>query len=137
MKKHFRLLYLFLAVITLVLEIIPFGIHMFFRPEPNRRVDAYYSFFSIAPVGYGIISGFIIGLLTIIIVLLSLFSLKKEKRKKYTGCCILSGIAVLFFFFGIFLYGIDVYTILGICVGCLLIFLFLGALYGLNGRRIR
>lgn len=79
MKK--RLYYAILPILTLVLELLPYGaVCNFSNPEgdPWRKT---YSYFSLTPFGYANFAPFITALITcLIFVLLAIFCVKGNKR---------------------------------------------------------
>ena len=76
MKK--RLLYLILPIVTLILEILPYGAVLnFMRPPASGQDDApighfreLYSYFDLTPFGYANFAPLITGIITCIILLL-------------------------------------------------------------------
>ena len=68
MKK--RLLYLILPIVTLILEILPYGAVCVFAPSPTERVKETFSYFDLTPFGYANFAPLFTGLITCIILLL-------------------------------------------------------------------
>lgn len=76
-----KLLYLILPIITLILEILPYGaVCNFANPEgePWRKT---YSYFDLLPFGYANFAPFITALLTCIIILLLVINLFVNKER--------------------------------------------------------
>ena len=68
MKK--RLLYLILPIVTLILEILPYGAVCVFAPSPTERVKETFSYFDLTPFGYANFAPLFTGIITCIILLL-------------------------------------------------------------------
>ena len=64
--------------ITIALEILPLGAVCIFAPSPTERVKETFSYFSPIPFGYANFAPLITAVLTVVILLLSLISLKKN-----------------------------------------------------------
>lgn len=72
---------LIFPIIAIILEILPCGAVLVFAPSPTDRVRETFSYFSLTPVGYANFAPFITALLTCVILLLALVSIKLEMRK--------------------------------------------------------
>ena len=68
MKK--RLLYVILPIITLILEILPFGAVCNFATSPTETVRETFSYFDLTPFGYANFAPFITAIITCIVLLL-------------------------------------------------------------------
>lgn len=68
MKK--RLLYLILPIVTLILEILPYGAVCVFAPSPTERIKETFSYFDLTPFGYANFAPLFTGIITCIILLL-------------------------------------------------------------------
>ena len=64
--------------LTIVLEALPLGAVCTFAPSPTERVRETFSYFSLIPFGYANFAPLITAILTVVILLLSLISLKKD-----------------------------------------------------------
>ena len=64
--------------LTIVLEALPLGAVCTFAPSPTERVRETFSYFSLIPFGYANFASLITAILTVVILLLSLISLKKD-----------------------------------------------------------
>lgn len=64
--------------LTIVLEALPLGAVCTFAPSPTERVRETFSYFSLIPFGYANFTPLITAILTVVILLLSLISLKKD-----------------------------------------------------------
>ena len=79
MKK--RLLYLILPIITLILEILPYGAVCVFAPSPTESVKETFSYFDLTPFGYANFAPFLTAIITcLIFVLLLVFCIKGNVR---------------------------------------------------------
>lgn len=73
---------LIFPIIAIILEILPCGAVLVFAPSPTERVRETFSYFNLTPFGYANFAPFITALLTCIILLLALISIKLEKMRK-------------------------------------------------------
>ena len=79
MRKRF--LYLILPIITLVLEILPYGAVCVFAPSPTERVKETFSYFDMTPFGYANFAPFFTAIITcLIFVMLLVFCIKGNVR---------------------------------------------------------
>lgn len=106
--KKIRLL--ILPIITIILQIFPCGAVLVFAPSPTERVRETFSYFNLTPFGYANFAPFITALLTCIILLLALISIKLEKMRKAVfwlslAAAIISLLPLVF--------GIDYYSVVG------------------------
>ena len=106
--KKIRLL--ILPIITIILQILPCGAVLVFAPSPTERVRETFSYFNLTPFGYANFAPFITALLTCIILLLALISIKLEKMRKAVfwlslATAIISLLPLVF--------GIDYYSVAG------------------------
>ena len=75
MKKRF--LYLVLPIITLILEVLPYGAVCIFASSPTDRIRETFSYFDLTPFGYANFAPFLTALITcLIFVLLLIYWLK-------------------------------------------------------------
>ena len=106
--KKIRLL--ILPIITIILQIFPCVAVLVFAPSPTERVRETFSYFNLTPFGYANFAPFITALLTCIILLLALISIKLEKMRKAVfwlslAAAIISLLPLVF--------GIDYYSVVG------------------------
>ena len=106
--KKIRLL--ILPIITIILQILPCGAVLVFAPSPTERVRETFSYFNLTPFGYANFAPFITALLTCIILLLALISIKLEKMRKAVfwlslAAAVISLLPLVF--------GIDYYSVVG------------------------
>lgn len=79
MKKRF--LYLLLPIITLILEILPYGAVCIFAPSPTEQVKKTFSYFDLTPFGYANFAPFFTAIITcLIFALLLIFCIKGNVR---------------------------------------------------------
>ena len=79
MKKRF--LYLLLPIITLILEILPYGAVCVFAPSPTERVKETFSYFDLTPFGYANFTPLLTAIITcLIFVLLVIYYIKGNVR---------------------------------------------------------
>ena len=114
MKK--RLLYLILPLVTLILEIIPFGAvcnFAVYSPESTAKVHRVLcSYFDLVPFGYANFAPMFTALLTCIIITLMLFYCLFGKKRALTAVKILLCVAAVISVCPILL-GIKFYSIVG------------------------
>ena len=106
--KKIRLL--ILPIITIILQILSCGAVLVFAPSPTERIRETFSYFNLTPFGYANFAPFITALLTCIILLLALISIKLEKMRKAVfwlslAAAIISLLPLVF--------GIDYYSVAG------------------------
>ena len=106
--KKIRLL--ILPIITIILQILPCGAVLVFAPSPTERVRETFSYFNLTPFGYANFAPFITALLTCIILLLALISIKLEKMRKAVFW--LSLVAAIISLLPL-VFGIDYYSVVG------------------------
>ena len=99
-----------LPALTIVLELLPLGAVCIFATSPTERVKETFSYFSLTPFGYANFAPLITAILTIIILLLSLISQKKNN--------VLNAVFVFSFIAAIvsllpLMYGLNYYTPVG------------------------
>ena len=119
MKKS-NMIAVFLLLIVLVLEILPFGAGCNFAPVQGETMRQTFSYFSLVPFGYANFAPLITAILTCALLLLSGISLWKDAVGLQKTRCILSGIAALISFAPL-LFGISYYSLLGLCISLLLL----------------
>ena len=79
MKK--RCLYLILPIVTLILEILPYGAVCVFASSPTERVKETFSYFDLTPFGYANFAPLITAIIScLIFVMLLVFCIKDNVR---------------------------------------------------------
>ena len=106
-KKKYYWVAIMLQCVALVLEILPISSVMVFAPSPDERVTRIYSYFSLLPVGYAMVTPMLTGILTIVIIVLGVIAVfkfdKSSKLRKAIFIC--SVISFLFSIIPLFLFG--------------------------------
>ena len=75
MKKRF--LYLLLPIITIILEVLPYGAVCVFAPSPTERVRETFSYFDLVPYGYANFSPLLTALVSCLVFILMVIFLIK------------------------------------------------------------
>lgn len=96
--------------LTIVLEALPLGAVCTFVPSPTERVRETFSYFSLIPFGYANFASLITAILTVVILLLSLISLKKDSV--FNALFVLSIITAIIFLMPL-MYGLNNYSLVG------------------------
>ena len=94
--------------LTIVLEALPLGAVCTFAPSPTERVRETFSYFSLIPFGYANFTPLITAILTVVILLLSLISLKKDSV--FNALFVLSIITAIFSLMPL-LFGLNNYSL--------------------------
>lgn len=107
-----RLLYLLLPIVSLVLEILPYGaVCNFANPEgePWRKT---FSYFDLTPFGYANFAPFLTAILTcVILLLLVLFCIKGSRRMAIVARDLLYAAVIISL--GPLVFGIKYYSLIG------------------------
>ena len=109
MKKRF--LYLLLPIITLILEVLPYGAVCIFASSPTDRIRETFSYFDLTPFGYANFVPFIVALLTCVLIILIVVSLVSKKKMKAPILAV-SAIATVLSLAPL-LYGIKFFSVVG------------------------
>ncbi len=96
--------------LTIVLEALPLGAVCIFAPSPTERVKETFSYFSPIPFGYANFAPLITAVLTVVILLLSLISLKKNGV--FNSMFVLSIITAIISLMPL-MYGLNNYSLVG------------------------
>ncbi len=118
MKK--RLLYLVLPIITLILEILPYGaVCNFANPEgkPWRKT---FSYFDLTPFGYANFAPFLTAIITCAVLVLLAVYLLTDKQRLISTAKLLLGVSVVLSLCPL-LYGINFFSIVGAMITASLI----------------
>ena len=107
-----RLYYLVLPIITIILELLPFGAVCIFAPSPTDRVKETFSYFDLTPFGYANFASLLTAIIScLIFVLLLIYCIKgnvgtaiKAKHLLFVGVILSLGPLV---------YGLDYFSIVG------------------------
>ena len=93
MKK--RLVFLTLAVVTLILEILPYGAVCNFANQDGSTIRKTYSYFNMTPFGYANLGPFLTAILTCAVLVVVLIFCITGNRKLLTSAKIILSISVL------------------------------------------
>ena len=102
-----------LPVLTILLEALPLGAVCIFAPSPPERITETFSYFSLIPFGYANFAPLITAILTIIILLLSLIS--RKKNNVLNAVFVFSFIAAIISLLPL-MYGLNYYTPVGVFI---------------------
>lgn len=114
-----RFILIALSVITVILEILPYGVVCIFanpEGEPWRRT---YSYFDLTPYGYANFAPFIVALLTCVLLILNLISLLLKRSLRKT-IIVISAIATVLSLAPL-LYGVEYFTLTGALIFIMLV----------------
>ncbi len=118
MRKKLGLLSI--TIITIILEILPFGAVLnFANPEGNPWRKTF-SYFSLVPFGYANFAPFIVALLTCILFILVSVSILTKKSFKASLLCI-SGVAAVLSFVPLIFFGLNSFSIVGALISFMLL----------------
>ncbi len=109
-QKRKKAALILLPVITVLLEVLPYGAVCIFASSPTERIRETFSYFSLVPFGYANFSPFITAVLTVVIIIFALISLKKGRAVKIVF--VISIIAAVVSVLPL-MYGVNCYSIVG------------------------
>jgi len=118
MKKRF--MYLILPIITLILEILPYGAVLNFANPEGEPFRESFSYFSMIPFGYANFAPLITAILTCIIFMMLVLFCFKGKESIATKAKYVTGVAMVISF-GPLLYGIKSFSVVGLLISLSLI----------------
>ncbi len=117
-KKRFLLL--LLPLVTLILEILPYGAVCNFAVSPTETMRETFSYFSLTPYGYANFTPFITAVLTVVVfALLLIYCLTGKQKLKNVSFYILIAACVLSF--GQLLFGLSYFSVVGLLISLTLI----------------
>ena len=108
--QHEKISLVVFPALTIVLEALPLGAVCTFAPSPTERVRETFSYFSLIPFGYANFAPLITAILTVVILLLSLISLKKDSV--FNALFVLSIITAIISLMPL-MYGLNNYSLVG------------------------
>ena len=114
-----------LSVLVLVFELLPYGVVLNFGNPEGEPLRETFSYFSLIPYGYANIGPFITAILTCFLIILIIVGWFKFGKKLNLAIMWLSGIAMVFSLFPLFL-GFEYISMIGIYVS-----LMLGIIFGI------
>lgn len=118
MKQRFR--YLILPLITLILEILPYGAVCVFASSPTERIRQTFSYFDLAPFGYANFTPLWTAVTTCFILLLLVIYCITGKNSFAKKARNLLWICILFSF-GPLVFGIQFFSLVGLLISLSLI----------------
>ncbi len=118
--KKFKIANLILLIITLILEILPYGAVLVFGNPYGDDWRYTYSYFSLMPFGYANFGPFITAILTCVLLLLSIIVLFKNSKKLSKVLFIIGCIAEVTSLYQL-LYGLRYYNMVSLAISVLLI----------------
>ena len=110
MKKRF--LYLLLPIVTLILEILPYGAVCVFAPSPTETVRETFSYFDLLPFGYANFAPLLTSVATCAILALLVVYLFTGGHRVMTATKVLVDVAVLLSLCPLLL-GVRYYSVVG------------------------
>ena len=110
MKKRF--LYLIPTIITLILEILPYGAVCNFADSAETKIRKTYSYFSPVPYGYANFAPFLTAIITCLVFLLLIIYCVTEKNKLIKPIKVLLCIATVLSVCPLF-YGLNYFSVVG------------------------
>lgn len=118
--KKFKIVNLILLVVTLILEILPYGAVLCFGNPEGEDWYRTYSFFSRVPFGYANFGPFITALITCVLLILTVIALLKDGKKINTTIFVLGCISAVTSLSPL-LYGLRYFNIVSLAISVLLI----------------
>ncbi len=118
--KKIKIVNLVLLLVTLVLEILPYGAVLYFANPEGSDWRYTYSYFSLTPFGYAVFGPLITAILTCVLVLLSIIVVFKNSKKLSNTVFIIGCIASLTSLSPL-LYGFRYFNIVSLAISVLLI----------------
>jgi len=110
---------------TLVLEALPYGAVLnFAAPSDDGTIGRFretYSYFSMMPVGYANFFPFLCAILTVVLLFMSLWQLKKRSGKLGNTLFITTVVAAVFSLMPLILFGADFFSFVGGCITAALV----------------
>lgn len=110
MKK--RLIFPLLSVITLVLELLPWGAVLYFGNPEGESIRSTCSYFSLTPYGYANFGPLLTALVTCVLLVLTILYAFKNKNGLRRTITVLAAVAVLLSLLPL-LYGLRFYSVVG------------------------
>lgn len=114
-----RILLLILPIVTLILQIIPYGAVCIFEADGGKRILQTFSYFDLIPFGYANFGPIITAILTCILLVLSFVYTLKRSKGLNTAIIAVSGVATATSLMPL-LYGIEFYSAVAAVITVLL-----------------
>ena len=123
MKKS-KIVMLIILIMTVVLEILPYGAICNFANPDGNSVRKTYSYFDLTPFGYANFGPFITAILTCFLVVMCIVCIIKNSNKLPNAISVLSGVSVITSLLPL-MYGVSYMSVIGVIISLLLLSLFL------------
>ncbi len=114
---------LILLLVTLILEMLPYGAVLIFSSGPDERIKETFSYFSLTPFGYANFFPFFTAILTIFVTLLSALAIIKKVNvtRLQNTVFICTVIAFICSIMSVLMFGTDYISKVGIFITILLL----------------
>lgn len=122
MKKNilYKLIIISVLVITLTLEIIPYGAVLNFSTDGGTIIRETYSYFSLTPFGYANFGPLLTGIITVLLIILTAIFLFKENTIIFKVIMYLSILTFLFSLLPL-QYGLSGFSVIGLFISLFLL----------------
>jgi len=114
-----KLALVFLPVVALILEILPYGAVLVYSPSPAEEIIETYSYFSLTPLGYANVGPFLTAFSTCVILIVGILALIKGSRKLHIMHFFMALIAVADSLMPL-MFGLDYYPVPAVVITVLL-----------------
>ena len=126
-----------LSVLTLILEILPYGAVCVFMDDGGIEIRRTFSYFSLVPYGYANFSPLITAVLSCVILVLCVILCFRKSKKLNKALAALSGLAAVISFMPFLMgFGFRFYGVCAAAITALLIVIFILALSVRKGESI-
>lgn len=125
-----------LSVLTIILEILPYGAICIFMDDGGIEIRRTFSYFSLVPYGYANFSPLITAVLSCVILVLCIILCFRKSRKLNKALVTLSGLAAVISFMPFFIgFGFRFYGVCAAAITSLLAVIFILALSVRKGEK--
>lgn len=126
-----------LSVLTLILEILPYGAVCIFMDDGGIEIRRTFSYFSLVPYGYADFSPLITAVLSCVILVLCVILCFRKSKKLNSALTTLSGLAAVISFMPFFIgFGFRFYGVFAAAITILLTAIFILAFSVKKGERV-
>lgn len=126
-----------LSVLTLILEILPYGAVCVFMDDGGIEIRRTFSYFSLVPYGYANFSPLITAVFSCVILVLCVILCFRKSQRLSKALATLSGLAAVISFMPFFIgFGFRFYGVCAAAITALLAVIFILALSVKNGESI-
>lgn len=123
MKKN-KIAMLIILIMTIVLEILPYGAICNFANPNGISIRKTYSYFDLTPFGYANFGPFITAILTCLLAVLLVICIVKNSKKLFKTISVISGISVVTSLLPL-MYGVSYVSVIGLIISLLHLSMFL------------